>query len=137
MMKLSGLIAAGALSIVQMVPVVLAGEAADSGEQTYQAVCMACHSPHSSIKAPKLGDRAAWTPLIGEGQHVITAHGFVGVRAMPPRGGNPKLSLEDFGRAVAYMARSAGADWQAPDLDPHLMARIRHEEHKRRAERHD
>ncbi|MFG1330886.1 c-type cytochrome [Xanthobacter autotrophicus] len=128
----------GALFIVHMGTPVAAEEVTPkTGEQTYKAVCMACHSPQSSIEAPKLGDRSVWAPLIEEGQHVITAHGFVGVRAMPPRGGNPRLSLEEFGRAVAYMARAAGADWQDPDVNDHLMQRIRHEEHKRRSENKD
>jgi hypothetical protein len=34
---------------------------------------------------------------------------------MPPKGGDPNLGLEDFAKAVAYMARAAGADWKDPD----------------------
>ena len=54
-------------------------------------------------------------PLLEEGQHVLTGHAWVGVRAMPARGGNADLSLTDFARAVAFMARASGADWQDPD----------------------
>ena len=84
------------------------------------------------VEAPKFGDHAAWAELITEGQAVVTAHGWVGVREMPPRGGVPDLSLEAFGRAVAYMARAAGADWQDPELSASLLQAIRAEEKARR-----
>jgi cytochrome c5 len=104
-----------------------------SGEQVYKQVCSSCHGP-GPVDAPKLGDKAAWTPLIEEGQAVVTAHGWVGVREMPPKGGAPKLKLEEFGRAVAYMARAAGGDWQNPERSAKLMAAIRAEEKLRREE---
>lgn len=99
-----------------------------SGEQVYKKVCIACHDA-GVAHAPKLGDREAWAPLIAEGQHVLTGHAWVGVRAMPARGGSAELSLADFSRAVAFMARSAGADWQDPDTQ--LLLKIVHEADKR------
>ena len=51
----------------------------DSGEEVYREVCAACHAAKFD-KAPQLGDRKAWAPLIKEGQHVLTAHAWVGVR---------------------------------------------------------
>jgi len=56
-----------------------------SGEQVYKTVCVACHES-GVAHAPKFGDRAAWAPLIAEGQHVLTGHAWVGVRAMPGSG---------------------------------------------------
>jgi len=85
-----------------------------SGEQVYKSVCVACHES-GVAHAPKFGDRADWAPLIEEGQNVLTAHAWVGVRAMPARGGSTELSLADFARGVAYMARASGANWQDPD----------------------
>ena len=85
-----------------------------SGEQVYKEVCFACHATGLE-KAPKLGDRKAWAPLIKEGQSKLTADGWIGVRAMPPRGGKADLSLEDFSRAAAYMGRAGGANWKDPD----------------------
>jgi len=85
-----------------------------SGEQVYKKVCVACHET-GVAHAPKFGDRADWAPLIEEGQNVLTAHAWVGVRAMPARGGSAELSLADFSRGVAYMARAAGATWKDPD----------------------
>jgi len=98
------------------------------GEQVYRETCMACHAS-GVANAPRFGDKAAWGKLIAEGQHVLTAHGWVGVRGMPPRGGRADLSLEEFARATAWMARAAGGDWKDPDAK--LMARIRAEEKKR------
>lgn len=102
--------------------------AADDGERTYKQVCKACHET-GVINAPKVGDAAAWAKLLAEGQAIVTAHGWVGVRGMPPRGGRADLSLEDFARATAWMARSAGGDWRNPDEA--MLAAIREEEAKR------
>ncbi len=101
-----------------------------SGEQVYKEVCMACHAA-GVANAPKFGDKKIWAPLIAEGQAVLTAHAWVGVRGMPPRGGNPNLSQEEFSRAVAYMARAAGGKWQDPDVK--MLAAVRAEEKKRLA----
>jgi len=87
---------------------------AKSGEQVYEGVCQACHGS-GVAGAPKFKDAVAWKPLIEEGQPVLTAHAWVGVRAMPQKGGNPDLKLAEFSRAVAYMARGAGGDWADPD----------------------
>lgn len=103
------------------------------GEQIYEEVCSACHAT-GAAEAPKLGDEDEWEDLIEEGQHVLTAHAWVGVRGMPPRGGSPDLSLQEFARAVAYMARAAGGDWQDPDAA--MLEKIRDEEEARRREQH-
>lgn len=98
------------------------------GEQVYRETCMACHGP-GLAGAPRVGDRRTWGKLVAEGQAVVTAHGWVGVRAMPPKGGRNDLSLEEFARAVAWMARESGGNWQDPDV--RLLERIRVEEGKR------
>jgi cytochrome c5 len=103
-------------------------QALKSGEQVYKEVCMVCHAA-GVANAPKFGDKKAWAPLIAEGQHVLTAHAWVGVRAMPPKGGNPNLSQEEFARAVAYMARAAGGTWKDPDAA--MMKKIKVEEEAR------
>ncbi|MGB7480810.1 MAG: c-type cytochrome [Burkholderiaceae bacterium] len=101
-----------------------------TGEQVYQETCLACHAS-GAAGAPRFGDRLTWAPLIAEGQHVLTAHAWVGVRGMPPKGGNPTLSLEEFARATAYMAAAAGGSWRDPDSA--MLKRIRREETKRLA----
>ena len=105
-----------------------AAQSVKPGEQVYKEVCMACHAA-GVANAPKFGDRKAWAPLIAEGQAVLIAHAWVGVRGMPARGGNPALSLEEFSRAAAYMARAAGGNWKDPDSK--MLAAIRLEEKKR------
>jgi len=117
-----------ALASALVLPVAFAAETPASGEQVYKQVCTACHAA-GVANAPKLGDRAAWTPLIKEGQDVLTAHAWVGVRAMPPKGGQADLSLDAFARATAHMARAAGGNWKDPDAA--MLARIRAEEVKR------
>ena len=63
-------------------------------------------------------------------RRVLTAHAWVGVRNMPLKGSDDDLSLEEFARAVAYMARESGGKWQDPDAA--MLAKIRAEEKKRR-----
>jgi cytochrome c5 len=87
---------------------------AEPGENTYKQACAACHGA-GVLKAPKFGDKAQWAPLIAEGQVTLTAHGYVGVRGMPAKGGNPNLSVEGFSDAVAYMVNKAGGNWKTPD----------------------
>jgi len=83
-------------------------------EDLYKAVCANCHSK-SFANSPQVGDKAKWAPLIAEGQVNLTAHGYVGVRAMPPKGGRPDLSVEKFSEAVVYMANKSGGNWKTPD----------------------
>jgi hypothetical protein len=45
----------------------------------------------------------------------LTADGYGGVRAMPPKGGRADLSVADFSNSVVYMANKAGANWKEPD----------------------
>jgi cytochrome c5 len=112
----SGLPLAGvALAALMLAgPLAPAFAQSSNGEATYQRLCMACHGT-GAANAPKTADRKAWSKLIAEGQTVLTAHGYVGVRGMPARGGQPDLTLEAFAAAVVYMANQAGATWKEPD----------------------
>lgn len=87
--------------------------AGEIGERTYKQVCIQCHGMGID-GAPKSGDRKAWQKLIAEGQVRITSDGYLGVRKMPPRGGKPDLSLEQFSQAVVHMANQSGANWKDP-----------------------
>lgn len=95
-----------------------------SGEDTYKTVCANCHSK-AVANLPQLGDAAKWAPLIAEGQVIITAHGYVGVRAMPAKGGKHDLSVEGFSEALNYMVNKSGGQWKKPDSQ--MMAAIRAE----------
>ena len=85
-----------------------------SGAHIYKEVCAVCHSS-GVANAPKLGDRDAWKKLISEGQVIITAHGYVGVRAMPAKGGKEDLSVEQFAEALNYMVNKSGGNWGSPN----------------------
>ena len=98
-----------------------------SGEQVFKETCVVCHGT-GLLKAPKFGDKKDWAELIKEPQAALTADGWVGVRDMPPKGGKPDLALDEFARAVAYMARAAGATWKDPDAA--MMKQIQAEEKK-------
>lgn len=100
--------------VVALSKPVFADEKNASGAHIYKEVCSVCHSS-GVANAPKLGDQKAWKKLIEEGQVVITAHGYVGVRAMPPRGGKEGLSVEQFAEALNYMVNKSGGDWATPN----------------------
>lgn len=85
-----------------------------NGQQTYQQVCMACHAS-GVLGAPKLGDKVKWAPLIKEGQAILTAHGYVGVRGMPAKGGKPDLSVDQFAQALVFMVNQSGGSWSNPN----------------------
>lgn len=117
-----------ALALGVCMSATISAQSAKSGEQVYKEVCFACHATGVQ-NAPKFGDKVAWSPLFKEGQPVVTAHGWVGQRGMPSRGGQADLSLEEFARAVAYMARASGGNWKDPDAA--MLDRISIEEKKR------
>ncbi len=103
----------------------------NSGKQVYEKACIACHGA-GIAGAPKFGDKKAWAKLIKEPQYELTAHGYVGVRAMPAKGGQADLDVEGFAKAVVYMAQAAGAQWQDPDVK--LLAKINQEISRREKE---
>jgi cytochrome c5 len=105
-----------------------APKALRTGEQVYNQACAACHTS-GVANAPKFKDVEAWKPLIAEGQHILSSHAFVGVRAMPAKGGVADLKVVEFANAVAYMARNAGADWK--DADAAMLSKIGKEGSKR------
>lgn len=122
MVRIPPVIAALAGSLVLSLPV--SAQTLKAGEEVYKQVCFACHA-QGVANAPKFGDRKSWAPLLKEGQAMPTAHGWVGVRGMPAKGGRDDLSLEEFARAAAFMARAAGGNWKDPDAA--MMKRIESE----------
>jgi cytochrome c5 len=85
-----------------------------SGEEVFNAVCTSCHTP-GALGAPKYGNKGDWAARIAQGYDTLINHALNGIRAMPPRGGDPDLSDTEIARAVAYMADSAGAKFKAPE----------------------
>ena len=76
---------------------VTAGQAAADGKTVYQKSCAGCHA----AMPPKLGDKAAWAPLLKRGAKDVTASVIKGKGAMPPKGG--AASDADAKDAVDYM----------------------------------
>jgi cytochrome c5 len=101
----AAVVAAGAATVRAAEP--------QTGEAVYEQVCKACHTT-GELGAPRLGDRAAWKPLIAEGQTMLSRTSIKGIRKMPPKGGRPDLSDLEVRRAVVYMANAAGAKWKEP-----------------------
>lgn len=95
------------------------------GKTVYSESCAVCHSKAFIPEVLKLGNKEDWKELIEEGQQFPTAHGWVGTRKMPRHGGDPKITLDEFINAVAYMGNQAGANWQESDkLDKAMYKEI-------------
>ncbi len=89
-----------ALSIIGGIILMAAAPAiAADGKATYDANCAPCHN---NLK-PKLGDKAAWEPLIKQGTDALVASVVKGKGAMPPRAGKPGLADADIKAAVEYI----------------------------------
>jgi len=69
------------------------------GEQVYNQVCKTCHEG-GLAGAPKVGDNAAWARVIAQGLAPTVDHAIKGIRAMPPKGGNPDFEDIEIERAT-------------------------------------
>jgi len=83
-----------------------------SGEEVFNAVCTSCHTS-GALGAPKLGNKGDWSARIGRGLDGLVKTAIEGIRGMPARGGAATLSDVEMQRAVAYIANSAGAKFEA------------------------
>lgn len=86
-----------------------------SGEAVYKAVCAACHAT-GAAGAPKTGDAGGWSARLAQGYTKLVDHAIHGLRAMPPKGGNPDLDDVEVERAVVYMANQSGAKFKEPEV---------------------
>jgi len=77
-----------------------------SGEAVYNAACMACHNS-GAAGAPKLGDRAAWSPRIRQGGATLVQHALQGFKGMPAKGGCATCSDAEIKAAVEYLTAKA------------------------------
>ena len=87
-------------SAVAIVMAMTAIEAlAADGQEVYAKSCAICHNN----LPPKLGDKAAWTPLLKQGEEALVTAVIKGKGKMPPRAGKPGLSDGDIKAAVEYI----------------------------------
>ena len=79
-------------------------EAGRSGEDVYNAACMACHLT-GAAGAPKLGDVAAWADRLAKGTDALYDTGINGVpgTGMMAKGGCMNCSDAEVKAAVDYM----------------------------------
>ncbi|WP_245643822.1 c-type cytochrome [Paraburkholderia oxyphila] len=77
-----------------------------AGKQVYGSSCFACHAT-GAAGAPKVGDRAAWSPRIAQGDATLLQHALHGFNAMPPKGGCATCTDTDIRAAIAYMTAQA------------------------------
>lgn len=80
---------------------------AKSGDAVYNGACVACHAA-GVAGAPKLDDKSAWQPRMGQGIDGLVNSVLNGKGAMPPKGGSPGLSDREIRNAVEYMLKQAG-----------------------------
>ncbi len=73
-----------------------------TGETIVQAQCAKCHQAGRD-GAPRIGDRAAWTPRLANGLDNLVASAVHGHGPMPSRGGLPDLNNEEIRGAIIYM----------------------------------
>jgi cytochrome c5 len=83
-------------------PVASASAGPRSGNEVYDAACMACHNT-GAAGAPKLGDAGAWSGRVEKGLDTLVSHAINGFNAMPAKGGCGSCSDADIEAAVEYM----------------------------------
>ena len=77
-----------------------------TGEQVVEAQCARCHRTGEG-GAPKIGDRAAWTPRLQQGLNTAVRSAISGHGGMPPRGAGLDPTDAEIQSAVVYMFNPA------------------------------
>ena len=78
--------------------IMLSGQvAAADGKAVFDKKCKGCHT----MMKPKVGDKAAWAPLIAQGTDALAAVVMKGKKPMPPRGG--AADEAEVKAAIGYM----------------------------------
>ena len=88
--------------------VAMAEGAALSGEDVYNAACMACHAA-GIAGAPKVGEQMAWASRIAKGMDALYDSGINGVAGtgMIARGGCADCSDDEIRLAVDFMVEGS------------------------------
>jgi cytochrome c5 len=88
-----------------------------SSQAIVENQCAKCHRDGVN-GAPKIGDRAAWTPRLRNGLDQLVASAIHGHGAMPARGGLPDLSDQEIRGAIVYMFNYGVPEVAAPPPAP-------------------
>ena len=78
------------------------GSGLEAGQATYDQYCTGCHTTGAG-GAPKLGDAAAWEPILKPGLNQVYKHAIIGIGGMPPKGTCISCTDTDIQHAVNYM----------------------------------
>ena len=78
-----------------------------SVDKIIKANCAMCHAG-GLMGAPKIGDVAMWAPRIAQGKDMLINNAIKGIRMMPAKGGNSRLTDEEVATAVISMANASG-----------------------------
>jgi len=78
-----------------------------SADKIIKANCAMCHAG-GLMGAPKIGDIALWAPRIAQGKDMLINNAIKGIRMMPAKGGNSRLTDEEVAAAVISMANASG-----------------------------
>jgi cytochrome c5 len=95
-----------------------------TSESVVQAQCAKCHQPGKE-GAPRIGDRAAWTPRMAKGLDNLVTSSVHGHGGMPARGGMPDLSRDEIRGAILYMFNHG-----LPPLQPAVATAAPNPHHK-------
>ena len=93
--------------------VVAANEASSGAENSIsadaiiKANCAMCHTT-GLMGSPKIGDAEQWAPRIAQGKEMLINNAIKGIRMMPAKGGNSRLTDEEVAAAVISMANASG-----------------------------
>lgn len=79
---------------------------AREAKELYDAKCSVCHAA-GVANAPKLGDKAAWTPLAATGMDALLASVKQGKNAMPAMGTCTDCTDDEFKAVIQYMIDAA------------------------------
>ena len=77
------------------------------GDKIVKANCAMCHTT-GLMGSPKIGDVEQWAPRIAQGKDLLIKNAINGIRMMPAKGGNAKLTDEEVAAAVISMANASG-----------------------------
>jgi cytochrome c5 len=79
-----------------------------SGKAVVDEQCAKCHAKGEG-GAPKIGDRAAWTPRLKQGMDALALSAIRGHGGMPARGSRADLTDGEIKAAINYMFNPASA----------------------------
>jgi cytochrome c5 len=85
-----------------------------TGEAIYKQTCIACHGANGQGSVPGAANFTDSKGVLSKSDTVLLEHIIKGYQspgspmAMPPRGGNPKLTDDDLKKTLAYIRQKFG-----------------------------